>query len=81
MSLIYSIPLALLFLLVLALCLLLGVAGVYLTRRRDWMLNPDDNDIIAVAHAFAGVLYAVALGLLVVNVQADYSEGVKPILS
>ena len=74
MQLIYTIPLFLLFILILALCLIVGLAGVWLVRRCDWMLDPEDNSTAALAHAFVGVLYAVALGLMVVGVQSDYTE-------
>ena len=74
MAIIYSVPLLLLFVLVLIPCMLLGLSGVWLTRRNNWMLDADDNEIISLTHAFAGVLYAVALGLMVVNVQSDYTE-------
>lgn len=71
---IYHVPLPLLLLMILLPCLLLGLAGTWLVRRKNWMVDPDDNDAIAVTHAFAGVLYAVALGLMVVNVQSGYTE-------
>ena len=74
MQLIYTIPLFLLFVLILTPCLTVGLAGVWLVRRYDWMLDPEDNDTAALAHAFVGVLYAVALGLMVVGVQSDYTE-------
>lgn len=74
MQLIYTIPLFLLFLLILIPCLIVGLTGVWLVRRYDWMLDPEDNDTAALAHAFVGVLYAVALGLMVVGVQSDYTE-------
>ena len=74
MQLIYTIPLFLLFILILVPCLIVGLAGVWLVRRYDWMLDPEDNGTAALAHAFVGVLYAVALGLMVVAVQSDYTE-------
>ena len=74
MQLIYTIPLFLLFVLILIPSLTVGLAGVWLVRRYNWMLDPEDNDTAALAHAFVGVLYAVALGLMVVGVQSDYTE-------
>jgi len=74
MLLIYDIPLFLLFLLVLAICLLIGLAGVRLVRQNNWMLNAEDNNMASLAHAFVGVLYAVALGLMVVGVQSGYAD-------
>lgn len=74
MTFIYSLPLFVLFLLILLPCLLVGAGGVWLVRKQGWMIDRDDNDAIAVTHAFAGVLYAVALGLMVVNVQSGYTE-------
>ena len=50
MKLIYTIPLFLLFILILALCLIVGLAGVWLVRRCDWMLDPEDNGTAALAH-------------------------------
>jgi len=74
MQLIYTIPLLLLFVLILVPCLIIGLAGVWLVRRYDLMLDPEDNSTAALAHAFVGVLYAVALGLMVVGVQSGYTE-------
>lgn len=74
MQLIYTMPLFLLFILILTPSLVVGLSGVWLVRRYDWMLDPEDNGAAALAHAFVGVLYAVALGLMVVGVQSDYTE-------
>lgn len=74
MQLLYNIPLIALFLLIQALCLLVGLMGVWVVRRYNWMLDAKDNGTAALAHAFVGVLYAVALGLMVVGVQSGYSE-------
>lgn len=74
MPLIYSIPLPVLFLLIIAPCLAIGFGGAWLVRQLEWEVARDDNDAIVLTHAFAGVLYAVALGLLVVNVQSGYTE-------
>lgn len=45
-----------------------------MVRRNGWMLDPEDNGTAALAHAFVGVVYAVALGLMVVGVQSGYAE-------
>lgn len=45
-----------------------------IVRHKKWMLSPEDNSTAALAHAFVGVLYAVALGLMVVGVQSGYAE-------
>ena len=74
MTFVFHLPLPLLFLLVSVTCIAIGVAGVWIVRRNNWMVNRDDNDAVALTHAFAGVLYAVALGLMVVNVQSGYTE-------
>ena len=66
---IYDIPLWLLALLILALCIAYAIGVVTLVRRMRWRLDGDDNAVAAALHAFAGVLYAVALGLLVVSAQ------------
>jgi len=73
MMFIYSMPMPVLFVLTLMLCLLFGLPGVWLTHKKQWLVHEDDNEIISLAHSFAGVVYAVALGLLVVDVQSDYS--------
>jgi hypothetical protein len=51
-----------------------GLTGVWSVRRHDWILNPEDNDKASLAHAYAGVVYAVAPGLMVVGAQSDYTE-------
>lgn len=71
---IYNIPLFLLFILILVTCVSLSLAGLWLVRRNGWMLHADDNGTAGLAHSFVGVLYAVALGLMVVGVQSSYSE-------
>jgi hypothetical protein len=38
------------------------------------MVAGKDNDAISLIHALAGILYAVALGLVVINLQPGYSE-------
>lgn len=74
MQILYDIPLFFLFILVISVCLIMGLAGTWLVRKNNWMLNVEDNSTATLAHAFVGVLYAVALGLMVVGVQSGYAE-------
>ena len=74
MNLLYTISQPLMFTVILLPCVLLGLAGVWVVRRGGWMLDSEDNSTAALAHAFVGVLYAVALGLMVVGVQSGYAE-------
>jgi hypothetical protein len=74
MPILYSIPLPLLAMVILLPCLAISLGGTYFVRTRGWMADKDDSGAIALTHAFAGMLYAVALGLMVVNVQSGYSE-------
>jgi len=68
---IYDLPLWALCVLVLSLTFLYAVGAVLAVRRLRWRLDADDNATAAALHAFIGVLYAVALGLLVVSAQDD----------
>lgn len=52
----------------------LALGGVLAARRSGWTVSPDDNGTAASLHAFVGVVYAVALGLMVVSVQDDYGQ-------
>ena len=70
----FQLPLWLLAIVVLAPSILFGVGGVYLVRRRGWMLDPESNGTAGFVHAFVGVLYAVALGLMVVAVDSSYGD-------
>ncbi|MFL5537491.1 MAG: hypothetical protein ACJ8J0_00775 [Longimicrobiaceae bacterium] len=71
---IYDLPLWALCAMVLALTVLYAVTAVLAVRRLRWRLDADDNATAAALHAFIGVLYAVALGLLVVSAQDDNDE-------
>lgn len=73
-QLVYSLPLWLLAVLLIALCVGFGVGGVLLFGRLGWRVEPDDNTGAGLLHAFIGVVYAVALGLIVVQVQGEYGE-------
>jgi hypothetical protein len=70
----YDLPLALLCLLFVLGAVALAVGGVLLARRSGLTVSPEDNGTAAALHAFVGVVYAVALGLIVVSVQGDYGE-------
>jgi hypothetical protein len=71
---IYDLPLWLLGILVLSASVLFAFASVLLVRARGWRLQGDDNASAAALHAFIGVLYAVALGLMVVSAQEANSD-------
>lgn len=70
----YDLPLVLLCLLFVLGSVALAVGGVLLARRSGLTVSPEDNGTAAALHAFVGVVYAVALGLIVVSVQGDYGE-------
>jgi hypothetical protein len=70
----YDLPTPLLAALLLALSVAYALAAVLFVRKMKWRLSPEDNSVAAALHAFIGVMYAVALGLLVVNAQSDYGD-------
>ncbi|HET7231122.1 MAG TPA: hypothetical protein VFJ16_14010, partial [Longimicrobium sp.] len=70
----YDLPTPLLAALLLAVSVAYAVVAVLLARRLRWRLSLEDNGTAAALHAFIGMMYAVALGLLVVNAQADYGD-------
>jgi hypothetical protein len=49
-----------------------GIGGVLLVRHKRWHIPERDIGTAAALHALIGVLYAVALGLLVVRVEEAY---------
>jgi len=55
-------------------CVLFAVLFATVAHRSGWLLHPDDISSATVLHALVSLIYAVALGLIVVNVQQDYSE-------
>ncbi len=71
---IYDLPLWALCTLILSLSIAYAVGAVTLVRRRKWQVGDEDNATAAALHAFLGVLYAVALGLLVVSAQEDNDD-------
>lgn len=77
----YEIPLWLLCLVVVTPGIIVSLSGLYLVRRYGWMLNPEDNGTAGFVHAFIGVLYAVALGLMAVGVQEGYSDVEKVVMA
>lgn len=76
---IYDVPLPALCALILTVSVLYAVAAVLGVRRLRWRLDADDNGTAAALHAFIGVLYAVALGLLVVAAQGDNGDVEKSV--
>lgn len=77
----YEIPLWQLCLVVVMPGIFMSLGGLYCVRRFGWMLDPQDNGTAGFAHAFIGVLYAVALGLMVVGVQGGYSDLEKVVMA
>lgn len=55
-------------------CILFGIGASAIAHRSGWTLHPDDIDSGTVLHALVGLVYAVALGLIVVDVQEDHSD-------
>src|SRR4051812_1117179 len=43
-------------------------------RRFGWLIRPEDQGPAGLMHQFIGVLYAVALALIVVSVQSSYAQ-------
>jgi hypothetical protein len=43
-------------------------------RRFGWLIRPEDQGPAGLMHQFIGVLYAVALALIVVSVQGSYAQ-------
>lgn len=77
----YDLPLWLLCAMFIACGVALATAGVLLVRRLGWTMTPDDNGPAAAIHAFVGVLYAVALALMVVAVQEEYGAVEEAVLA
>lgn len=55
-------------------CILFGTGASAIAHRGGWTLHPDDIDSGTVLHALVGLVYAVALGLIVVDVQSDHTD-------
>lgn len=73
MEFVYNLPLWALGVLIVAICLAYVALSVEITRRFGWTLDPDERPSATVLHAFVSVMYAVALALIVVSVQSDFS--------
>ncbi|HEY4217696.1 MAG TPA: hypothetical protein VGM67_11200 [Gemmatimonadaceae bacterium] len=71
---IYELPLWLLSSLCIGVLVVFDVAGVLLARKRKWILGVEETAAAFAIHAFIGVVYAVALGLIVVGVQDGYDK-------
>ncbi|HEY4217695.1 MAG TPA: hypothetical protein VGM67_11195 [Gemmatimonadaceae bacterium] len=71
---IYELPLWILAVLCIGVTVSLNVAGVMVSRHREWVLEPTETSAAFAIHAFIGVVYAVSLGLIVVGVQSGYDE-------
>jgi hypothetical protein len=70
----YEIPLWLLSIVIILPIVLFSLGGVWIARSRNWVIDERSNATAGFAHAFIGVLYAVALGLMVVGVQSSYED-------
>jgi hypothetical protein len=71
---IYELPLWVLSTLCIAVLVIFDIAGVLIVRKRGWILGVEETAAAFAIHAFIGVVYAVALGLIVVNVQDGYDK-------
>jgi hypothetical protein len=74
MPVLQDLPLPLLALVCLGSTVGLGVGGVLVVRRKRWFITERDIGTAAALHALIGVLYAVALGLLVVRVEEAFDS-------
>ena len=70
----YDIPLWLLCIVIVLPIVAFALGGVKVARARNWLIDVESNATAGFAHAFIGVLYAVALGLMVVGVQGGYAD-------
>jgi phosphate/sulfate permease len=71
---IYELPLWVLSTLCVGTLVIFNIAGVLIARKRDWVLGVEETAAAFAIHAFIGVVYAVALGLIVVSVQEGYDK-------
>ena len=55
-------------------CVLFAFTAAAIGQRNGWTLAPDDIDSATVLHALVGLVYAVALGLIAVNVEEDHTD-------
>lgn len=70
---IYNLPLWALGVLVVAASLAYVIVSIKVVHRMGWVLDADEVGSATVLHAFVSVVYAVALALMVVNVQSEFS--------
>ncbi len=71
---IYELPLWVLSTLCVGTLVIVNIMGVLVARKRDWVLGVEETAAAFAIHAFIGVVYAVALGLIVVSVQEGYDK-------
>jgi hypothetical protein len=70
----YTLPLWVLAALIVGTSVAVAWSACLTARRLHWVIPPDDQGPAGVLHGFVGVLYAVALALIVVNVQGSYAQ-------
>jgi hypothetical protein len=70
----YDLPLVGLYLVILVPCVGFAVLAVLLARRLGWVIPEEDTGTASVMHGFVSMVYAVALGLMVVSVQDEFGE-------
>ena len=77
----YDLPLWLLCLMITGPLIAYAVVCTLVAQRMDWQTDFEDNQAAGALHAFAGVVYAVALALIVVAVQDGYGKADDAALS
>ena len=77
----YDLPLWLLCLLITGSSIAYAVACTAVAQRMNWQTDLEDNQAAGALYAFAGVVYAVALALIVVSAQDGYSKADDAALS
>jgi hypothetical protein len=77
----YNLPLWVLYSALTLISIVLSMGGVLLVHRRGWMLAPQDSGTATAIHSFIGVVYAVALALIVVDVQGEYHQVEQAIMA
>lgn len=70
----FDLPLWLLGSVIVGVLVAYAVACTVVAQRMNWQTDLEDNGAAAALHAFAGVVYAVALALIVVAAQDGYSK-------
>lgn len=77
----YSLPLWALGTLIIGVSVAVSWTACLSARRFVWLIRAEDQGPAGVLHQFIGVLYAVALALMVVAVQGAYSEVEQAVLN